>query len=349
MIEKKTLGIIALLLFLTDCVAPPPLYQAALESEGEIRLYLQPMPQEAHRLEFDITAISAVRHDGVAIPLSPSLTELKGRELVGVQKRLASGTLPPGLYDGVSIQIGAAALLGEEETADLLVPDDPLLIPHEFTVVRRRASALFLSLSPEKLFTTSFSFTPAFSLASPRRQLRSLLGFATNSQTNIVSVFNKHTMEVVDTIATSSGPKGAAIDQRRGWVYVALAGDDAIEAIRGEYGGDPRQASIELRRRASRDRLVTRRRGSSSPPTTVRIVSASSTRSLCASWTGSDLPSEPTLRGSGHVFAAGVCHSASFQRRFRHRPVEAGDRRHPHSRRDSAERRHQQGRKQPCT
>ena len=72
---------------------------------------------------------------------------------------------------------------------------------------------------------------PVFSLAKPRRQLESLLGFATSSGSNVVSVFNKVTMEVVDTIATSSGPKGAVLDQRRGWVYIALAADDAIEAI----------------------------------------------------------------------------------------------------------------------
>jgi YVTN family beta-propeller protein len=58
----------------------------------------------------------------------------------------------------------------------------------------------------------------------------------TNSASNLVTVFNKVTMEVVDTIATSSGPRGAAIDRRRGWVFVALAGDDAIEAVEVNTG-----------------------------------------------------------------------------------------------------------------
>ena len=294
MIEKKTFGIITLLLlFATGCVAPAPPYQAALEREGEIRLYLQPVPQEVHRLEFSITAISAVRHNGAAIELSPSFTELKGKDLVGLQKRLASATLPPGLYDGISIQIGEASLVGEEEGADLLVPDDPLLIAHEFTVVRKRASALFLSLSPEKLFTSSFRFTPTFSLASPRRQLKSLLGFATNSRTNTVSVFNKHTMEVVDTIATSSGPKGAVIDQRRGWAYIALAGDDAIEAIEvntGEilrrlqlnFGDEP----VEIALSPDGEILITANYGSNS----ASIIDALSLRELDRV----SLPSEPT-------------------------------------------------------
>jgi DNA-binding beta-propeller fold protein YncE len=200
MLEKCAVGTIALLLLQTAGCAPQPLaYQAALQGEGQIHVYLQPIPQEAHRLEIHITGISAIRSDGDAIPLDTAFIELKGRELLGVQRRLASAALPPGSYDGLSIAIGGASLLS-------------------------------------KWVTSGFRFTPAFSLAKPRRQLRGLLGFATSSGSNLVSVFNKHSMRVVDTIATSSGPKGAAIDQRRQWVYVAVAGDDAIEAIEVSTG-----------------------------------------------------------------------------------------------------------------
>jgi len=232
MAKKSELGIIGLLVFLAaGCTPQPPPYKAALASDGEILLYLQPLPQEAHRIDFSITEISAVRHDGGVVPLQQFLTDLKADELLTVQKRLASAPLPPGLYEGISLRIGTASLEGEQGTAELLVPDEPLFIEKEFTVSRRRASTLFLSLAPAKLLGGGFRFTPLFSLAEPRRQLESLLGFATSSESNVVSVFDKVTMEVVDTIATGSGPKGAVLDQARGWVYVAVAADAAIEAI----------------------------------------------------------------------------------------------------------------------
>jgi len=237
MLERCAVSAIVLLLLQTTGCAPQPLaYQAGLQTMGEIHLYLQPIPQEAQRLEVHITGISAIRSDGGSIPLEAFFSELKGRELLGVQRRLAWAALPPGTYDGLSIAIGGASLLGDEGPVDLLLPDAPLLVEEEFTVVRRRASTLFLSLDPAKLVTSGYRFTPVFSLAKPRRQLRGLLGFSTNSASNLVSVFNKHTMSVVDTIATSSGPKGAVIDQRRQWVYVAIAGDDAIEAIEVSTG-----------------------------------------------------------------------------------------------------------------
>jgi DNA-binding beta-propeller fold protein YncE len=232
MAETKAFRVIAALVFLgVGCTPPPPTYKAALEREGELHLYLQPLPQKAQGLEFSIAAASAIREDDAVIQLHQFLTELKGRALVGVQKRFASAPLPPGSYKGISVQIGTASLLGEEGMASLLVPDDPLFIEQEFTVTRRRASTLFLSLDPERLVSGGIRFVPRFFLTKPRRQLESLLGFATNSRSNVVSVFNKFTMEIVDTIATSSGPKGAVLDQRRGWVYIAVAADDAIEAI----------------------------------------------------------------------------------------------------------------------
>jgi YVTN family beta-propeller protein len=234
---RRAIGAIALLgLPAAGCAPQPAAYRDALREEGELHLYLQPIPQEAHRLEVHVTGISAIRSDGEAIPLELAFSELKGRDLRGVQRRLASAALPPGSYDGLSIAIGSAVLLQEKGKADLLLRDEPLRIEEEFTVIRRRASTLFLSLDPARPFTADFRFTPVFSLAKPRRQLRNLLGFATNSGGNLVSVFNKHTMRVVDTIATGRGPMGVAIDQRREWVYVAVAGDDAIEAIEVSTG-----------------------------------------------------------------------------------------------------------------
>jgi hypothetical protein len=312
MTKKSALSTTALLVFLAaGCTPQPPSYKAALDKEGEIHLYLQPLPQEAHRIEFSITAVSAIRHDGGVIQLRQSLAELKAKELLTVQKRLASAPLPPGLYDGISIQIGTASLLGEQGMAALLVPDEPLFVEQEFTVIRRRASTLFLSLAPAKLLGGGFRFAPVFSLAKPRRQLESLLGFATNSGSNVVSVFNKLTMEIVDTIATSGGPKGAVLDQRRGWVYIALAADDAIEAIeigtreilrraRLRSGDEPAEIALS----PDGETLVSANYGSS----TASIIETSALREVGRV----RLPAEPTsvvVDGSGQ--RAYLLHSLS--------------------------------------
>jgi YVTN family beta-propeller protein len=299
---------IAVLLASLSVACTPQLlpYEVPLETEGRIYLYLQALPQEVHRINFSITEASAIRQDGGVIPLRQSIRDLEGKQLIGRQKRLASATAPPGLYTGISIRIAAASLIGEEGEIALLAPEEPLLLEQEFTVVRKRASALFLSLDSADLVESGFRFTPGFSLARPRRQLINLLGFATNSASNVVSVFNKNTMEVVDAIATSSGPKGAILDQRRGWAYIALAGDDAIEAIdvttgeilgriRLNFGDEPVEIEISPDGRT----LVSANFGSN----TVSIIDASSLREVGRV----SLPSRPRSviagRSAGRAYA----------------------------------------------
>jgi YVTN family beta-propeller protein len=289
----RALAILGLLEFLAAGCAPmPPAYQPVSRTEGLLRLYLQPLPQEVHRLSFSIAEILAVRSDGGSIPLRPAFSELHGKDLIGLQKRLVSAPLPPGSYRGISLRVGSASLLGEEGVADLLIPDEPLYIEQEFKVIRETSSTLFLSLSPEKLVSGGFRFTPTFSLAKPRRQLKNLMGFATNTRSNVVSVFNKHTMEVVDTIATGSGPMGAVLDQRREWVYVALAGESTIAAIdvgtaavfrrlRLNFGDEPVEIALSDDGRF----LVSANRGSN----TASIIDADSLREI----ERVRLPSEP--------------------------------------------------------
>jgi YVTN family beta-propeller protein len=290
----RALAIAVLLEFLAAGCAPlPPAYQPASSTDGVLRLYLQPLPEQAHRLSFSITEILAVRNDGDTISLRQSFRELRGRDLIGLQKRLVSAAVPPGSYKGISLRVGEASLLGEAGAAALLTPDEPLFIEGAFEVLRERSSTLFLSLEPEELVGGGFSFTPVFTLEKPRRQLKSLLGFATNSGSNVVSVVNKYTMEVVDTIATGSGPMGAVLDQRREWVYVALAGDAAIGAIdvgtgvilhraRLNFGDEP----VEIALSPDGEILVSANRGSN----TASIIDAGSLREI----ERIRLPSEPT-------------------------------------------------------
>jgi YVTN family beta-propeller protein len=237
----RALRIVPLALLLAAACAPqlssdppssePRSYRPVLESNGELHLYLQPFPTEARRLSLRVGAIAAIRSDGGLLPLLKSPAELRGAELVSAQKRLAAAVLPPGLYSGLSIQIATASVAGDQGTVGLLVPSEPVVLEHEFTVTRRRASALFISLGVETMEDVASRLTPVLSLAEPTRQLTGMLGFATVPARNLVFVFNKHNMQVVDAIATRSGPKGAALDQRTGTVFIASSGDDAIEII----------------------------------------------------------------------------------------------------------------------
>ena len=62
-------------LFFSGCRAKPDVLKPALENDGEIYLYIQPLPQEADRLRFTLQEITAIHEDGIHFPLSLSFSE----------------------------------------------------------------------------------------------------------------------------------------------------------------------------------------------------------------------------------------------------------------------------------
>jgi len=206
-------------------------YKAPLAEEGEVLLYLQPLPQEADRLSFIIDRILVVAGDGREFPVSLSFSEIKGSDLKGVQKQLAAVVLPPGDYTGLSIHITKAFIRTANGDVALLVSDEPVTVAHGFSVVRREVSTLFLSLSLAGTKLDGVKFAPVFSLASSGRVLINLIGLVTNSASNSVSVFDKKSMRVVNAIATGQAPKGIVLDKIRTRAYVAASHDSIIEVF----------------------------------------------------------------------------------------------------------------------
>ena len=230
MIQVRLYSVFLLLLFIGGCFPQEYTYnKAVLTEEGEVLVYLQPLPQEASKLRFIMDGIFAVRDDGHKIPLFLSFNEINGSELLGRQKLLATGILPPGAYTGLSIKADKAFVQSEEGEVALLVPEEPVIAAKLFRVNRQQAITLFLSLNVSGIISGGISFTPDFSLASSGGILINLTGYVSNSASNLISVFNKKTMEVVNVIATGRGPRGMVLDQNRTRGYVAISGDDTVE------------------------------------------------------------------------------------------------------------------------
>ncbi len=232
MMAPRIFPLLLLLSFvLGSCFPQGSLHNVRSMDEGHVILYLQPLSQEAYRLRFVIGEISAIRDDGTLIPLFLSINEIKGTGLVAIQKRLASGGLPPGSYTGLSIRIKDAFVQGEEGEFALLVPEEPTRVDSLFNVTRRKTAILFLSFHVAGAITDQVRFTPAFSLKPSARELLNLTGYVSDPASDSLLVFNKKTMQVVGAISTGTAPKGIALDRNRGRAYVAAYEDDTVEVI----------------------------------------------------------------------------------------------------------------------
>jgi YVTN family beta-propeller protein len=236
MSHARYLVVFVLLGFIGSCLPAETLQRTLfqkppLTQDGELIVYLQGLPQESNRLRFIISGISALRDDGLEIPLSLSLGDIKGADHAGRQRLLASGTLPPGSYTSLSVQIRKAFVQTEEGEMTLFVSEEPLRVEQAFGVTRGQASALFLTLNPTGIITDGIRFTPVFSLVPAGRTLVNLTGLVSIPESNTLVVFNKKTMQVVDALATDPGPTGLALDQFRTRAYVAAARDDSVAVI----------------------------------------------------------------------------------------------------------------------
>jgi YVTN family beta-propeller protein len=221
----------AMLVFgMLGCQATLSKFLPPLQEEGEIYLYAEPFPQEAERLRFNIGGIFAVGADGREFPLTVSLHELKPSDMRR-QRLLASGRVPPGSYIGFSFKVNKAFLKTEEGEANLLVPEVPVRNEFPFDVGRKRAYVISLTLKYVQSISAGFSFSPIFSMMIPARPIPSLTGYVSNLGSNNITVFDKKLQKVLAVIVTGRAPAGMVLDQRRGRVYVALSGDDAIELV----------------------------------------------------------------------------------------------------------------------
>lgn len=234
---KKLFFVFGLFFLITGCTPDAIVHKEPLKENGEVIIYLQPLPETADRLVFSIDEISLIRNDGTRFPLGLSLNEVSGREFVKAQKLLGSVILPRGEYSGISIKPGKAYFKDKSGETALHVPETPIVVEHAFRVVSGEIRTLLLDLKPSERLLKNVVFEPLFSVSSKGRELFTLTGYITNSRSNTISVFNKKTMMNVGAISTGKTPAGIVLDQVRGRAYTAVSEDDVIlvlDAFSGE-------------------------------------------------------------------------------------------------------------------
>jgi DNA-binding beta-propeller fold protein YncE len=223
--------LVMITLLLAACAIPPTESVRQEVEVANVYLYLQPLPQEAQKLTFEISALSARRLGGEPVALLGKPLPLIPAERVGRQTRLLAVHLPPGEYAGLEMGIGTVEMSTDTGAVELLVDDAPLWLEKRFVVAPDKAEILYLALEPERLVTDGYRFTPRFSLWQPPPPLPNLKGVVSHPETGQLSVIEKNNAWLTTIVPVGREPHGLALDQRLLRIYVALAGDDAVAAI----------------------------------------------------------------------------------------------------------------------
>lgn len=204
-------------------------YQSS-SGEGEVYIYIEPLPREAERISFSIEKMSVVSESGAEAPLKLAFTTIKPAENRR-QRLLAAGRLPAGSHTGLSIKVQKASLHQDAGEAALVVPDTATVVTAPFLVSGGGAVVLWLSFTGAPPPASDVSFTPAFAARVAPRPISGRAGFASSARANTVTMFDKRLRAAAVVIPTAGGPSGMALDQRLGRLYVACARDDEIQVI----------------------------------------------------------------------------------------------------------------------
>jgi YVTN family beta-propeller protein len=223
-----TLSVASTVLF--ACQAMPSLVKPRLENEGQVFVYLQSLSPEADRLTFRLEAMTAVQGDGTTVPVPLHITEIRCKELRR-DRLLASGELPPGQYLGFSFRVAGAILKGEEGDAVLPLADEKPMTSMPFAIARKKALVVSLKFRYRESLPDGIRFAPSFAADVPEKIATGRIGLATSRRTNTVTVFDKVTGKVVSVIPTGAAPAGMVLNPLSNKAYVAISGEDAVEAI----------------------------------------------------------------------------------------------------------------------
>lgn len=212
--------------------AQAPTTLPPLSGAGEVRLYLQPFPADAARLAFSLSAISAFRRDGTAVPLEVVLPEVSGAATTA-QRLLALGRLPPGSFAGVSLEFRRATLASDNGVADLLPPEEPVQVDVPFRVEDGRAVVVRLFLARGQAVSQEFRFGGAFSgvVLAPESSVVQVAGYCTTPALAGVVAFDRRAHEVNGVLPTGRQPLGIALDSRALRAYVALGAEDQVQVL----------------------------------------------------------------------------------------------------------------------
>ncbi|HEU4382180.1 MAG TPA: hypothetical protein VFR85_01655 [Anaeromyxobacteraceae bacterium] len=222
---------LALLAFAAACAAPggarrPPLP----EGQGDLIVYLDPLPPAAARLALQVEGVAVVAADGPAVPLDLLLPEIQA-DPAPRQRILAAGHLAPGSYGALSLGFRRATLAGPGRPADLLLPSEPVRVAVPLPIERGRATVVVLSLQGPGSLEGGFAFAPSFAAAVPGAAVSQVAGYCASTAWDQVIIFDKNTRQVAGAIPVGREPRGIALDPRLPRAYVALSGEDRVAIV----------------------------------------------------------------------------------------------------------------------
>jgi YVTN family beta-propeller protein len=179
----------------------------------------------------DLIAMEAVREDGARHPILPQPRAIESLNLVERQVLLAETFLPPGRYREIHARIGKAKLNRGGQSVDLSVAPEGFTFKVVFEITASEATPLFMRWAVEESIERDVFLRPAFAFVGRDREVRSVLAYVTNENSNMVTVIDRSSDRVVDVIETGRQPKGIVVAPSSSRAFVVNSGSNNLTIL----------------------------------------------------------------------------------------------------------------------
>lgn len=214
------------------CIFEPNSIDIQLGNKGQVFFYLSCPQKPTFDISFSISSMSFRNKEGEWVDVAVD-KHIHSAGLAQNQIKLRELYLPVGKYEEIKLTISGAKLKKDGKILSLALPQPGgnYFFNMEFSVFSGESFALFADWDPEESVFDKYLFKPKMTMRKQGIEMKNILLYVTNSDSDCVTVIDRQQDRVVATIAVDQTPMGIAASPDGSKIYVANSGSSNISVI----------------------------------------------------------------------------------------------------------------------
>ena len=214
------------------CIFEPTSIDIQLGNKGQVFFYLSCPQKPTFDISFSISGMSFRNKEGEWIDVAVD-KHIHSAKLAQNQIKLRELYLPAGKYEEIKLTISEAKLKKDGKIFSLALPqpEGSHFFDMEFSVFSGESFAFFADWDPEESVFDKYLFRPKMTMRKQGIEIKNLLLYVTNSDSDCVTVIDRQQDRVVATIAVGHLPMGIVASPDGSKIYVANSGSSNISVI----------------------------------------------------------------------------------------------------------------------